>query len=57
MPVEFGDFEDVADLFDPPADDPDALCPMCGPMPCRHSDEISDLSEDRENPDAQSPVR
>ena len=22
---------------EPPADDPDTLCPMCGPPPCRHT--------------------
>jgi hypothetical protein len=45
-----GDLDDL-DRVDPPADDPEALCPMCGPMPCRHS------TEEQEDLDARPPVR
>jgi hypothetical protein len=41
------DYEDY-DRLDPPEDDPDSLCSMCGPPPCRHSREPLDQSTEHE---------
>jgi hypothetical protein len=35
--MDFLEYEDW-DRFDPPEDDTDTYCPMCGPPPCRHSE-------------------
>ena len=43
--LEYEDF----DRFDPPDDDTDTYCPMCGPTPCRHSAESIEPSPDQDN--------
>ena len=35
--MDFLEYEDW-DRFDPPEDDTDTFCPMCGSPPCRHSE-------------------
>jgi hypothetical protein len=37
---DFVDYED-RERSDGPIDDPDAFCPMCGPPPCRHTEQNS----------------